>query len=168
SFLHVLTCYNLPRICTNYHIIENNLCPRVLQLSCHVESFCPVRVVNVKLLPHVRSDPIENRACFDGDAHVRNVADFRGAVWFCEYCLAKIASDLFPVDLESGYERDVLHFVVPELGMHQTRSEVVFFRRVFSVVLNSLYQRTGAIPNACKGYFDLAHPRTFLRLWRLW
>jgi hypothetical protein len=42
--------------------------------------------------------------------------------------------------------------------MHQTRREVVFFGRVFSVVLNSLYQRTGAISNACKGYFDLAHP----------
>src|SRR5438094_591689 len=110
-------------------------------------------------LPHVRGDPIKGGASFDGNTHVGYVTNFRSAVWFCEYCLAEIASDLLPVDFKSGNECNVFHFVVPKHGMHQTRGEVVFFRRVLPVVLYPLYQCTSTIPNACKCCFDLCHLR---------
>src|SRR5437764_14535798 len=114
-------------------------------------------------LARVMGDHIKGGAGFDGNTHVRYVTNFRSAVWFCEYCLAEIASDLLPVDFKSGNERNVFHFVVPKHGMHQTRGAVVFFRRVVPVVWYPLFQCTSSIPNDCNCCFDLCPLRGSLR-----
>src|SRR5207245_6842830 len=92
---------------SNWKIVDENLRPGVLQLGCHVDRFGPVLVVDVERLPHVRGYAVQDRAGFDCDAHIGDIADFRGGGWVCEYGLAEIASELFPFDLEGCGERDI-------------------------------------------------------------
>src|SRR5579871_1080920 len=88
-------------------------------------------------------------------AEVRHVGELVGIVGWREDRLADILADLVLIDIEGGGKFDIVNVVATQVDMHQAWHEI--FRLSIFVVLDALYQRTGAVPDAdnCNAYFLL-------------
>src|SRR5207302_11162449 len=106
---------------------------------------------------HVWRYTIEYRTRLDRNIHVRDVADLRGTVRFCEDGFAQVPSNLLLVHLERSNEGNVLDFVGSETGMHEAGCETVLSRRVLPVILYPLDECAGTISNPGECDLDLSN-----------
>src|SRR2546426_12709011 len=100
----------------------------------------------------MRCDTVQDGARADGDVHVWNVADLRGAVGLGEDSLAQVSANLLPVYFKRCDEFNVFHFVRPKCWMHETGGVPCFLWRVLPVILHSLNKSAGTISDT--GYGD--------------
>src|SRR5436309_2545775 len=121
-------------------IVDENLRTRILQLRSYINRLRPRLAIDLERVLHVWRHPVEHRSRLDRDIHVRHITDPRRGVGLGEDRLAEIPSNLLLVDLECGYEVDVLDLVGSEARMHQPDGETILLRRTLPVVLDALYQ----------------------------
>src|SRR4029079_18422858 len=91
----------------------------------------------------VLAQAVVGDTALDDDAGGGHVSDLDGVVLGGDDGLGQVEADLLGIHVEGGNERDVVDVVVAELDVHQTGHDGL--RVSVLVVLDSLYQRAGAV-----------------------